>query len=144
MYSEKKDKTKEAIVLGALFHDIGKFYERANENDMSSQTKGMIGHICPFDKIKNCFTHQHVLWTNEFFEKFFPKNENWLMENFIEHIEINPKILMGKPIICGTRITVELIIKLVAQGWKEEDIIKEYPILKKEDISSALFYAEKI
>ena len=59
-------------------------------------------------------------------------------------IEINPKILAGKPIIAGTRISVELIVKLVAQGWKEEEIIKEYPVLKKEDIRAALLYAEKI
>lgn len=62
----------------------------------------------------------------------------------MERIEINPKILVGKPIIRGTRIPVELIIKLVAQGWQDEAIIKEYPSLKKEDIRAALLYAEKI
>jgi uncharacterized protein (DUF433 family) len=66
------------------------------------------------------------------------------MKNLMKRIEINPKILVGKPIIVGTRIPVELIVKLVAQGWKEEDIIKEYPVLKKEDIRAALLYAEKI
>lgn len=66
------------------------------------------------------------------------------MGNIMKHIEINPKILVGKPIIAGTRIPVELIVKLIAQGWKEEDIIKEYPVLKKEDIRAALFYAERI
>jgi len=62
----------------------------------------------------------------------------------MKRIEINPKILAGKPIIAGTRISVELIVKLVAQGWKEKDIIKEYPVLKKEDVRAALLYAEKI
>lgn len=66
------------------------------------------------------------------------------MENLMERIEINPRILVGKPIIAGTRIPVELIVKLIAQGWKEEDIIKEYPALKNEDIRAALLYAEKI
>ena len=66
------------------------------------------------------------------------------MKEAMNRIEINPKILVGKPIIAGTRISVELIVKLVAQGWKEEDIIKEYPALKKEDIRAALHYAEKI
>ena len=66
------------------------------------------------------------------------------MKNFMKRIEINPKILLGKPIIAGTRIPVELIVKLVAQGWKEEDILKEYPVLKKEDIRASLLYAEKI
>jgi len=66
------------------------------------------------------------------------------MEKLMQRIEINPKILLGKPIIRGTRIPVELIVKLVAQGWKDRDIIKEYPILKKEDIRTALIYAEKL
>jgi len=66
------------------------------------------------------------------------------MDLIKKHIEINPKILVGKPIIAGTRIPVELVVKLVAQGWKEKDIIKEYPVLKKEDIRAALLYAEKI
>lgn len=66
------------------------------------------------------------------------------MQNLMERIEINPKILVGKPVITGTRIPVELILKLIAQDWKEEDILKEYPVLKKEDIRAALFYAEKI
>ena len=66
------------------------------------------------------------------------------MENLMEHIEINPKILAGKPIIHGTRIPVELIIKLIAQGWVDKDIIKEYPSLKKSDVRAALLYAEKL
>lgn len=49
----------------------------------------------------------------------------------MKRIEINPRILSGKPIIHGTRIPVELVIKLVAQGWRQEDI------------TAALLYAEK-
>jgi len=66
------------------------------------------------------------------------------MEDFMKHIEINPKILLGKPIIYGTRIPLELIVKLVAHGWKNEDIIKEYPSITKKDIRAALLYAKKI
>ena len=66
------------------------------------------------------------------------------MDNFEKHIEINPKILVGKPIIKGTRIPVELIIKLIAQDWTYKKIIKEYPSLKQNDIKAALLYAEKI
>jgi uncharacterized protein (DUF433 family) len=66
------------------------------------------------------------------------------LEELMQRIEIDPKILLGKPIIRGTRIPVELIVKLVAQGWKDEDITKEYFILKKEDIRTALIYAEKL
>jgi uncharacterized protein (DUF433 family) len=66
------------------------------------------------------------------------------MVNLVGRIEINPKILLGKPIIRGTRIPVELIVRLVAQGWKNEEILKEYPALKEQDIKAALFYAEKV
>jgi len=62
----------------------------------------------------------------------------------MNRIEINPAILSGKPVIRNTRIPVELIIKLVAQRWTDEQIIKEYPMLKKEDIKAALLYAEKL
>jgi uncharacterized protein (DUF433 family) len=64
--------------------------------------------------------------------------------NELTRIEINPGILVGKPIIKGTRIPVELIIKLVAQRWTDDQIIAEYPALRKEDIQEALFYAEKL
>ena len=63
---------------------------------------------------------------------------------FEKRIEINPKILTGKPLIKGTRIPVELIIKLIAQGWSNIEIINEYPSLKEEDIKASLYYAEKV
>lgn len=66
------------------------------------------------------------------------------MENYQKRIEINPRILLGKPVIRGTRIPVELIIKLIAQGWQDKDILKEYPSIKKPDIRAALLYAEKL
>jgi uncharacterized protein (DUF433 family) len=66
------------------------------------------------------------------------------MINLVDHIEINPRILLGKPIIRGTRIPVELIVKLIAQEWTHADILKEYPSLKQEDIRAALLYAEKV
>ncbi|MEK6904103.1 MAG: DUF433 domain-containing protein [Nanoarchaeota archaeon] len=52
-------------------------------------------------------------------------------------IEINPKILAGKPLIKGTRMGVDFILELLAQGWKVENILKNYPKLKKEDIRAA-------
>ena len=66
------------------------------------------------------------------------------MEDYQKRIEINPKILLGKPVIRGTRIPVELIIKLIARGWQDKDILKEYPSIKKSDIRAALLYAEKL
>ena len=62
----------------------------------------------------------------------------------MELIEINPKIMLGKPVIKGTRIAVELIISMLAQGVSIEDILKEYDGLKKEEILACLQYAENI
>ena len=56
-------------------------------------------------------------------------------------IGTNPKIMVGKPIIKGTRITVDLIVQLLAEGWTNEKILKNYPQLKKEDIKAALEYS---
>ncbi|HPP08366.1 MAG TPA: type III-A CRISPR-associated protein Cas10/Csm1 [bacterium] len=63
------------LILGAFLHDIGKFYQRAYQNKeiLSSTTKKLQQYICPFNKAEGFFTHNHVLWTNEFFEKFLKK-----------------------------------------------------------------------
>jgi uncharacterized protein (DUF433 family) len=58
-------------------------------------------------------------------------------------ISINPKVMVGKPVIAGTRIPVELIIKMLSQGIPEKEILEEYPNLKLEDIRAALAYAAK-
>jgi len=56
----------------------------------------------------------------------------------------NPKIFCGKPIIKGTRISVEFILELLASGMTPEEIIEEYPQLTKKDILAALNYAAKM
>lgn len=56
-------------------------------------------------------------------------------------IERNPEVLLGKPIIKGTRISVELIIRKLAGGFSLEDIISGYPHLTKEQIQAACLYA---
>lgn len=58
-----------------------------------------------------------------------------------DRIIIDPKILVGKPVIKGTRISVEFIIGLLSSGMRTEEILKEYPELEKEDILAALEYA---
>ena len=62
----------------------------------------------------------------------------------IERITIDEKILAGKPVIKGTRISVEFILELLSSGMSVQEIIKEYNHLKKEDILAALAYATKI
>ena len=56
----------------------------------------------------------------------------------MENIEINPKIMLGKPVIKGTRITVESIISLLAQDVSIEEILQEYKGLQKADILACL------
>jgi len=58
-----------------------------------------------------------------------------------KHIEINPEILVGKPVIKGTRIPVYLILNLVAHGYDFSRIMKAYPELTQESIKAALEYA---
>ncbi len=61
----------------------------------------------------------------------------------MERITSNPKILGGKPIIQGTRISVEFILNLLASDVSEAEILKDYPHLTKEDIHACLRYAAK-
>ena len=63
--------------------------------------------------------------------------------NYKKRITIDPKIMVGKPVITGTRIPVEIILKKLAQDMKVEDILKDYPRLKKEDIRAAILYARE-
>lgn len=62
------------------------------------------------------------------------------MENLIE---CNPEIMLGKPVIKGTRITVQLILEKLAAGECIEDILLQHPHLKREEISSAVRFALK-
>lgn len=56
-------------------------------------------------------------------------------------IEINPKVMLGKPVIRGTRIPIELLLRKLSEGVTEEDLLDAYPGLTREDIQSAMAYA---
>jgi uncharacterized protein (DUF433 family) len=58
-----------------------------------------------------------------------------------KYVETNPNIMMGKPVIKGTRITVELILEKLANGETFEEVLSEHPRLKREHIFAALAYA---
>lgn len=66
------------------------------------------------------------------------------MEEFVDRITVDPDVLVGKPVIKGTRIPVYLIVELVANGMTTKEILKEYPRLKEADIKAALLYASKL
>lgn len=61
-----------------------------------------------------------------------------------ERIVIDPEILVGKPVIKGTRLAVEFVVGLLAEGWTEEDILTNYPGLSSEDIQACLGYAKRL
>lgn len=58
-----------------------------------------------------------------------------------DRITIEPTVLVGKPVVKGTRLAVEFIIDLLAQGWSEEQILDNYPGLTSEDVHACLSYA---
>ena len=64
--------------------------------------------------------------------------------NWRERIIVDPAILVGKPVIKGTRLAVEFILELLAQGWSEAEIIRNYPGIAREDIQACLGYAREI
>jgi uncharacterized protein (DUF433 family) len=59
-------------------------------------------------------------------------------------ISLDPKVLVGKPVIRGTRLSVEFVIGLLAEGWSRKDIIDEYPSLTDDDITACLNYARDL
>ncbi|MGD0624814.1 MAG: DUF433 domain-containing protein [Thermodesulfobacteriota bacterium] len=61
-----------------------------------------------------------------------------------DRIIIDPEVLTGKPIVKGTRLAVEFIVGLLAQGWSENDILQNYPGLTREDILACLSYAREV
>ncbi|WP_394996304.1 DUF433 domain-containing protein [Emticicia sp.] len=66
------------------------------------------------------------------------------MENSRNRIEINPAILVGKPVIKGTRLSVQFIVGLLAHGETIDSIIEEYNYISKEDIQACLLFANDI
>ncbi len=63
------------------------------------------------------------------------------MGNLLERIEVNPEIMFGKPVIKGTRVTVEAILRKLSQNISADEILEDYPHLKLRDVQAALEYA---
>ena len=64
-------------------------------------------------------------------------------EELLERIVVDPKVMVGKPVIRGTRLTVDFILNLVAHGAKEEEILDEYKGLTEEDLRACFLFATK-
>lgn len=61
-----------------------------------------------------------------------------------DRIEVNPEVLAGKPVVKGTRLAVEFVLDLLAQGWTEAEVLRNYPGLTHEDVLACLSYASAI
>jgi uncharacterized protein (DUF433 family) len=61
-----------------------------------------------------------------------------------DHIVLDPAVLVGKPVIRGTRLSVEFVIGLMADGWSEADILANYPGLSREYIAAYLNYVRDL
>lgn len=64
------------------------------------------------------------------------------MENLLQRITFDQRVLHGKPLIRGLRISVEMILELLAKGSIHQEILEDYPVLEPEDIQAALAYAQ--
>jgi uncharacterized protein (DUF433 family) len=65
-------------------------------------------------------------------------------EEFLERIVVDPKVVVGKPVIRGTKVTVEHVSTLLAQGLTVEEILREFPHLTMDDVAAVLLYAAKV
>ncbi len=63
---------------------------------------------------------------------------------YLERITSNANVMLGKPVIKGTRITVEIILKKLSEGATSNDVIEMYPHLTVDDVNAALFYASEV
>ena len=61
-----------------------------------------------------------------------------------ERIELNPEILVGKPVVRGTRLSVEFVIERLADGWTVEELVGKYPSLAQEGVFACLRYASEV
>ncbi len=61
-----------------------------------------------------------------------------------ERIIVDPDILVGKPVIKGTRLAVEFVVDLLAQGWSEDEILRNYPGINQDDTRACLSYASEL
>ncbi len=66
------------------------------------------------------------------------------MVEWRERIVVDPEIMTGKPVIKGTRLTVDLVIQLLAEGWSTGQIIDEYPGITVDDVGACLAYASEL
>lgn len=61
--------------------------------------------------------------------------------NWQEHIQSDPEILSGKPVVKGSRLSVDFLLELLASGWSEEQLLENYPTLTQESLRAVFAFA---
>jgi len=61
-----------------------------------------------------------------------------------DRITVDPAVLVGKPVVKGTRLAVEFVLELLANGWTQEQMLQNYPGLTADDIRACLAYAQEV
>ncbi|MBI5330311.1 MAG: DUF433 domain-containing protein [Betaproteobacteria bacterium] len=61
--------------------------------------------------------------------------------NWRERIAVDNEVLAGKPVVCGTRLAVEFLLGLMAQGWNEQQILENYPQLRRENLQAVFAFS---
>ncbi len=90
------------------------------------------------DSLATCIDDGVFWFSGVYLGRFWKLRMSWE-----ERIVLDPKILVGKPVIKGTRLAVEFIVDLLAQGWTEAQILDSYPGLSHQDILACLHYASE-
>jgi uncharacterized protein (DUF433 family) len=70
--------------------------------------------------------------------------ENIGMENLLQRVTFDQNVLRGKPVIRRLRVSVEMILELLAKGSTRQEILEDYPDLEPEDVQAALTYAQQL
>ncbi|TVQ32086.1 MAG: DUF433 domain-containing protein [Phycisphaeraceae bacterium] len=65
------------------------------------------------------------------------------MESWKDRIALDPAVLTGKPVVKDTRLSVEFVLGLLAQGWSEAEVLRNHPDLAREDILACIAYAQE-
>ena len=65
-------------------------------------------------------------------------------KDLLKRITVDPRVMAGKPVIRGTRVPVDLVVRMVARGISEQELLREYPRLRVKDIRAALTYAAEV
>jgi uncharacterized protein (DUF433 family) len=93
-------------------------------------------------RAQKLLTRDRVKFTTHWYRLYGLRGESAVTD--LSRIVLDPAVLAGKPVIRGTRLSVEFVIGLMADGWSEVDIMHNYPGVTHEDLAACLAYARDV